>query len=217
MTPKSFRVRGFCTLLALAGALMGASGHAAEGAGPKNSYFGAGYEWTDVKYAVKESGEKHDGYKIEGSLGLFDWLHVYGEAFDGDFSGTLVDGGPSEDVKTKGFHLGLGVSYPLTDSWDAVLRAAYVDVEQSSRSLTIDDDGYMVEGMVRAMASDRAEIFVGYSYTDIDESDIDNRDAFVGLVYSLSDIIALKAKGIVFDDDTGFELGVRVYFGDSLF
>ena len=178
------------------------------------TYLGAGYEWTDVKYAVKAPEDSIDGYKIEGSLGILDWLHVYGEYFDGDFSFNNSD--------ATGFHAGVGFNFGIVGPWDLVARAAIVDVEiegigPTGSSFLLDDDGYTLEGMLRGMVSDRTEINVGYVYTDLDESGNGNRDVTIGLNFDVTDYATLKARGIVFGSDTGVELGVRFYIGDSIF
>jgi len=208
-------------------------------AGPRYTYLGAGYEWTDVKYAVRADGASHEGFKIEGSLGITDWLHVYGEYFGGELDDYAL--GATEirqvqftDIDSTAFHVGLGLAYALTPGWDAVLRIAYVDseldgtertldieqdppVELMRGPLTIDDDGYQFQGLVRGMISERTEVNFGYAYTEFDSADISNADVTVGLLYGVSDAIQLKARGIVFDDDTGLELGIRVNLGGPLF
>jgi len=187
--------------------------------GPRYTYLGLSYEWTDVKYAVREQDQSHDGFKIEGSVALSNWLHLFGEYSDGDFSQSVeTEVEPGEFVTTRhdldfsGYQVGLGVSYPLNGTVDIVGRAAYVYAELDN----IDDDGFMVEGLIRAMISERAEIEVGYRYTELRDSDIDNRDLSVALTYNITDMFAVRARGIIFDNDTGIELGVRVYFGDDL-
>lgn len=199
-----------------------------EDAGPEYTFVDLGYEWVDVKYAVRAPGARHSGVKIGGSLGITDWLHVYGEYFDGDFDDyTLASGDGFSDIDSTAFHVGVGLAYPLTSTWDAVLRVAYVDSELEGAvipaaggpvaGLAVDDDGYQVEGLVRGIISDRAEVNFGYAYTEFDSSDISNADVTVALFYSLTDLIQVKARGVIFDNDTGLELGVRVRLGDSVF
>jgi len=181
---------------------------------PRYTYLGAGYEWTDVKYAVKSPEDSIDGYKIEAGLAVLDWLHLYGEYFDGDFSFNNSD--------ATGFHAGIGFNFAFAGSWDIVARAALVDTEVEGTSpnganFLLDDDGYAFEGLLRGMVSDRTEINVGYLYTDLDESGNSNSDVTVGINFDVTDYATLKARGIVFGNDTGVELGVRFYVGDSLF
>ena len=46
---------------------------------------------------------------------------------------------------------------------------------------------------------------------------VKNRDLMIGLNYRLFWGVSLLAKGVIFDDDTAVELGVRWYFGDLIF
>jgi hypothetical protein len=39
---------------------------------------------------------------------------------------------------------------------------------------------------------------------------------FLGLGYHVTDYLTLRAMGVVFDTDTGFELEARLYFGNFL-
>ncbi|MCC5794064.1 MAG: outer membrane beta-barrel protein [Chromatiales bacterium] len=196
---------------------------AAEG-GPRYTYLGASYEWTDVKYAVRAPGSSHDGINIEGSVSLSSWLHLFGGYYDGDFGLQLDEEFAAElglppakvDFDFSGYHVGLGVSYPLTSMIDIVGRAAYVSAELDTPLGRIDDDGFMVEGLVRAMISDNIEVQVGYSYTDLRDADIQNRDLSLGLVYNVTNEVAVRLRGVVFDNDTSLELGIRLYFGDGL-
>ncbi len=181
---------------------------------PRSTSLGAGYEWTDVKYAVKSAEDSIDGYKIEAGLGVLDWLHLYGEYFDGDYAFNNSD--------LTGFHAGFGFNFAFAGSWDVVARVAYVDTEidgvsPSGSNFVLDDDGYAFEGLVRGMVSDRTEINVGYLYTDLDESGNSNSDVTIGINFDVTDWATVKARGIVFGNDTGVEFGVRFYVGDELF
>lgn len=50
----------------------------------------------------------------------------------------------------------------------------------------------------------------------LNDSDIDNRDAIIGLGYKVNNNLALRVRGVVFDDDTGIELGIRFNFASLL-
>lgn len=204
---------------------------------PRYTYLHAGYQWVDVNYAVRQDQAEHDGVRVEGSLGLLDTgrfgVHAFGEWFDGDFGGTCWastdDGcapGAGSDRDSESWTLGLGASFALTEVVDLVARAAYVDAEIGSQTAAglpkVDDEGYTVEGLVRGGISETVELEAGYRYSDFDDSDIQNADVLLGIGYHLNDWLTLRARGVVFDDDSGFELGVRAYFGgllgrDSLF
>lgn len=208
--------------------------------GPRYSYFEAGYQWTDNNYAVKQEGGQHEGVKLTGSVGLMDFgrtgVHLFGEFFDGEFSGvrTTCDGGEGGSTSVAGDRDsqsvagGLGLSFAWTEKTDLVARAAYVDISEfevpndSCQLVSGDDDGYFVEGMIRSVLSENVEIEAGIRYSDLSDSDISNTDILLGLGYAVTDSLTLHARGVIFDDDTGIELGARFYFGtllgrDSLF
>jgi hypothetical protein len=214
------------------------------GPGPGYSYIGASYEWTDVKYGVKPSVDDRfnngtmEGVNLEASLGIISWerklgAHVLGQYFDGKCKpcGTGNTGIPF-DQDFQGYKVGLGGNIGfdligLNDRTDLVLRAYYLDMEQSklnSDSTTFDPltgDGYELQALIRSQISPKTEFEVGYSYQALTTSncgladcDSSNRDLTIGLNYRIAFGITLLARGIIFDDDTGFELGARWYFGD---
>jgi len=203
--------------------------------GPRYSYFDAGYQWADVNYAVKQEGGQHEGIKLNGSLALTNFgdfgLHLFGEFFDGDFSGarSTCDGGEggspisfTGDRDSQSFAGGLGISYRVVENTDFVARAAYVDISEfeipndSCQLVSLDDDGYFAEAMVRSELSENVEIEAGYRYSDLSDSDISNNDILLGLGYHVTDYLTFRVRGVIFDDDTGLELSVRTYFGTFL-
>jgi opacity protein-like surface antigen len=206
MKARSIRVLGAACLPLLTGIWTSAS--AAEG--PRYSYFGAAYQWSDVNYAIKQEGGQHEGVHLDGSLGVFDsgdfGLQLIAEYFDGDFTGF----GPDQDSTSYG--AGIGISYSVTDAVDLVARGQFINAELDS----IDDDGYSVEGAVLGQIAENVELEVGYRYSDLKDSDISNNDVILSLGYQVYDWLTLRGSGVVFDDDTGIELGVRAYFGDFM-
>lgn len=220
-------------LAAVPALLAAAPGAAAFEGDPSYTYLGVGYAWNDVSYAVKQEGGEHEGINVEGSLGLLEFgkfgLHLYGEFFDGEFATNLtVDGGEGAvavpDGDARGYQLGLGLSYALSDRVDLVGRASYasteVDLPDSQGQLReVDGDGYVLHALVRGMVSDRVELEAGYRYTDISDvaangsDDVSNSDLILALTYGVTDQFAVRVRGIVFDDDAGIEFGARWYFG----
>jgi hypothetical protein len=203
--------------------------------GPRYSYFDAGYQWVDVNYAVKQAGGQHQGIKLNGSVAMANFgavgLHLFGEFFDGEFSGvrTTCDGGDGSestsfdgDRDSQSLAGGLGLSYRLAENTDIVVRAAYVDISKfqipnsSCNLVDVDDSGYFAEGMIRSELSESVEIEAGYRYSDLSDSDISNNDVLLGLGYHVTDYLTLRVRGVVFDDDTGLELSARLYFGSFL-
>lgn len=202
--------------------------------GPRYSYFDVGYQWVDSNYGVKQEGGQHEGYKLNGSVGLAEFgrvgIHLFGEFFDGDFTGvrTTCDGGEggstnfTGDRDSQSLAGGLGASYALTESTDVVVRAAYIDITEFETPNNLcqlvsgDDNGFSGEVMVRSELSENVEIEAGFRYSDLDESDVSDNEVLLGLGYHVTDYLTVRARGIVFDDDTGIELGVRLYFGNLL-
>src|SRR5690606_12492986 len=158
---------------------------------PRYTYFGVGYQKTDVNYVVKLNGADHDGVKLDLSIGLAEFgrfgVHVFGEYFDGDFGGACfgaVDTAgvcPAEglgDRDSKSWVGGAGLSYALTDSTHVVGSAAYLNAELED----VDEDGYTAQLLVRSAISERVELEGGYRYSDVGgESDISNSDDLIGL------------------------------------
>lgn len=227
-------VTGAC--LAAGAALIPAGKAVAEdwSGGPRYSYFDAGYQWTDVNYAVKQEGGQHEGIKLNGSINLAEFdrvgIHLFGEFFDGDFSGvrTTCDGGEGGSTSFTGSRNsqsiagGLGASYAISESTDIVGRLAYVDITDFETPNNLcqlvsgDDSGYFAETMIRSQMSENVEIEAGIRYSDLSDSGIDNTDVLLGLGYHVTDYLTIRARGVVFDDDTGIEIGARLYFGSFL-
>ena len=183
---------------------------------PKYIYVGGGGQWTDVRCAVKPAvdgdGRLEGGY-FDASLGLARIgrisTHITGDYFGGETSGSKRE--------TQCFRIGGGAGFAPIERLEIVGRVYYVDVEMdaSTTASKLNETGYNVEGMLRYMASEKAEVTLSYDYTELDT--IDNKDLQIGLNYNFTDMIAGTARGIVFDKDTGFSLGIRFYFGDTLF
>jgi opacity protein-like surface antigen len=203
--------------------------------GPRYSYFDAGYQWVDVNYAVKQEGGQHEGIKLNGSVAIANFgavgLHLFGEFFDGEFTGAnpTCDGGTDGESITfsgtrdsQSLAGGLGISYRLAENTDVVARGAYVDITKfeipndTCNLVDVTDNGYFAEGMIRSELSENVEIEAGYRYSDLSDSDIGNSDVLLGLGYHVNDYLTLRVRGIVFDNDTGLELSARLYFGSFL-
>lgn len=194
----------------------------AQAEGPQYTYFDAGYRWMDTNKAVRLPSGQHEGIKLNGSLGLAEFgavgVHLYGEYFDGDYVGS-ADGCGDRD--SQSFVAGLGGHYRVTPATHLVANVGYVDVDfdvvdGSCGKTSVSDDGYEIEGLIRSALSRQVEIEAGYRYTRLSDSDIDNRDAIIGLGYLVNDQLSLRVRGVVFDDDTGIELSVRFNFSSLL-
>lgn len=193
---------------------------------PRYTYLDLGYAWNDVNYAVKQEGGEFEGFTMKGSLGLVNagpvGISLFGEFFDGEFSG--VQDACSSVVGNRdsySYALGAGASYPIQDTVDIVGRAAYVDVELDvpnnfCQLQSVDSDGYLVEGLVRARMAEEVELEAGYRYSDLSGSDISDGSVLLAMNYNITNWFAVRVAGIVFDDDSGIELAVRINFEDFL-
>lgn len=199
--------------------------------GPEYTYIGISYEWTDVKYGSSPAEDPDfnegslEGENIEASIGFLDMFHVRGQAF-GYLDGTCKNcntnpDGSQFDADVEGFKVGAGVNLGLdmiglSEDVDFVLRGNYVDIDYSNLNFnspsSVSDDGWSVETMIAGRISERADVFVGWEYTDL--SNAGNRDITLGLNYIVWEGLSLVARGIIFDSESGFELGVRWGFGD---
>ncbi len=219
--------------LAAAGGISAAAAEEDTG-GPRYSYFDAGYEWTDVLYAVEQPGGTHEGILLNGSVGLAKvgpvGIQVFGQFFDGNFNGSTVecDDGEGGTITSKdnrdsqAVAGGLGAYLPIAEKTNFELRAGYIDITkfQTPNNLcqlvSADDTGYFGEAMIRSVMSENVELEVGFRYSELSDSNISNNDVLLGLGYNVTDYLTLRATGIVFDTDTGFELSARLYFGEFL-
>jgi hypothetical protein len=197
--------------------------------GPGYTYLGASYEWTDVKYGVNPNGDPTynkgsiEGVNLDLSLGILSWFHLTGQYFTGDCTGcstTVQNNQPTNvDLDFDGYKLGIGFNINLNkkENTDFVIRGNYLDVSMKTPvPQDVTGDGYSILGMIRSQVSEKADVMVGYEYTQIDQTGsttLKNRDMLVGVGYRVWKGLSLNGNAIVFDDDTGFDLGIRWYFG----
>ena len=134
----------------------------------------------------------------------------------------MTDPGPPEVTATdisdrdfEGFKIGGGLNYALgiigLPQADLILRAHYIEVDLDGVD---DEDGYTFDTLLRAQVSEKAEIWVGTEYQDLDE--VENIDVVIGLGYEVWNGLTLTGSGIVFNNASGFDIGLRWYFGDAL-
>ena len=197
----------------------------AEGPGPGYSYAGISYERTDVKYGLNPNVDDRynsgslEGENIDISLGLLEWLHVQGQAF-GYLSGTCNNCNPDSsgnffDADVQGYKFGVGFNPAISERADFVVRLNYVDTEVSNLNNAspsrISDNGWSIETLINGQISEQAAVFVGYEYTEL--SDVSKGNITVGIDYRVFRGLAILGRGIIFDSQTGFEVGLRWYFG----
>jgi hypothetical protein len=91
-------------------------------------------------------------------------------------------------IDGRSLELGGGYTHSFSDTLDFVGTLSYVDAEVKLGSATADDDGLAVGGGVRTRLSDSFELDAHLKLVDFDES----------------------------GSDTGYEIGGRYYFNDSM-
>jgi hypothetical protein len=205
--------------------------------GPEYTYASISYEWTDVKYGLNPKVDDRfnngdiAGENFDISVGILPWLHLKGQAFgyaNGKCNNCKTDlGGGTSDSDIEGFKVGVGINLGLdliglSEDVDLVIRGNWVDTELSTLNIaspdSISEDGWSAEAAIRGRISDRADVHVGYEYYDLgsDPNDVTNRNVTIGLNYQVWDGISVLVNGIIFDSETGFELGLRWHFGSLL-
>ncbi len=223
-------------VLALVGLALGTAAIAAETPAaetPRYSYVAFNYESTETKEGVDPSDEPafNNGdfslFTVQGALAITDWFHLHGEYFDGncnrcETTTVETDPGPppvtvsnTSDRDFDGYKIGGGINYALgfigLEQADFILRAHYLEVSLDG---TDDEDGYSVDTLIRAQVSDRAEVWAGTEYQNLEN--IENMDVVIGLGYDLWNGLTLTGSGIIFNNESGFDIGLRWYFGDRL-
>ena len=204
----------------LVGGFLSGNAMAEDGRAPRNTYVGAAYEAADSRCAIEPSDTGIAGYTVEGSLGVFKWLHLNGSYFDGETDGAVRD--QNTEAITDGsadvscYSVGAGLSWAFAEGADVILRGSYVDVEYDLG----DVDGFKPELIARYRVTERTEIEFGMAYYNLDGDDteeIDNTEIRGHLTYNLWPWLALRAGGSLFDNDSSIDVGVRAYFGGDLF
>lgn len=219
--------------LAVSGLALPAVGFAAEK--PRYTNFGITYEETDIKLGVdpSDSDAFNDGdfylWNLQAGLAITDLIHVAGEYFAGDCNscGTnsvdpVTGKKNTSDGDFDGYTVGVGVNPSLGfigwDNAQLMLRVSYADVTLDNPSpggKDLDGDGYTVDTYLRAQINEQADIYAGTEYQDLD--DVENMDVVIGLNYEIWEGVALTASGNIFNNASGFDIGVRWFFGDRLF
>ena len=220
-------------VLGMFGLALPVAGLAAET--PRYTNFGITYEETDIKLGVDPSDSEafNDGdfylWNIQAGLGITDWAHVAATYFTGDCNncGTVsVDPRNVTDRDLEGYTIGAGVNPTLgiigLDAAQLMVRASYVDLELDNPipgGSDLDGDGLRLETHLRFQINEAADIWAGTDYQKLDQnsgSDLENMDVVIGLNYEVWNGVALTASGNIFNNASGFDVGVRWFFGDQL-
>jgi opacity protein-like surface antigen len=167
------------------------------------NYFEGGYASADIDGDDFTGDVDGDGWTIGGSVALSDSLHMFGgyTSLGFDF-----------DVDYDELELGIGYNYSLGEKTDFVAGLSYIKAEAKAFGMSADDDGYGVSIGLRSKLSDAIEIEGGIEYADTDEG---SSTAFIaGILFDVTDNIAIGVGGGWDDDVTVYKAGVRFYFGD---
>ena len=102
--------------------------------------------------------------------------------------GEWQDHSLDQGVDGRQIELGAGLTHSFSDKLDFVASLSYLDAEVKLGNFTADDDGLALGGGIRSRVADSVELDAGLKYVDFD-----------------------NAGG-----DTGFSVGGRYYFNDSM-
>lgn len=197
----------------LAAALMlaGAYGSAQAANGPRYTYVEGGYVYTELDDPTgSDTDLDGNGLFVAGSFAVTDVVHLFGSYSDSDLKADFGVG--SEEIDYQTLSLGVGLNWALNDRIDLVGRAAWLDLEAEADEVNEDESGFGLSLGVRSMLTDSFEINAAINYVNLG-SDLDETSFALGLVYGVTDMLALTLGGEIGDDATAFNAGVRLYFG----
>lgn len=207
----SSKIAGLGATLALA--LSGPAFAGAHGAGSSPSY-----DYLGISYAILDTGllanDSLDGFRVEGSVGLTDNIHLVGDWID--VSGRLDPGAPKADLDQ--YRVALGYNHALTNTTDFVVRAGWIRQRakgsfDGSNLGSISENGYTLEALTRMMINDQFELNFGGQYSDV-SGDIGDRVTFnSGFVYTFAQGVAVRSGVELGADTAQVDLGVRWNFG----
>lgn len=167
---------------------------------PSYDYFELGYVNADIDNPDVDG----DGFGIGGSFGFAENWFMFAEYADLGFDFNI-------DINT--FDAGFGYHYPISDTTDFAVTAAYSRAEAKEPGFgSIDDDGYGVGVLIRSMVNDAFELNGGLNYVDFGGNDGDDTSFTVGGLYSFTDNVAFGARVEIGDDVNLYQLGFRFYF-----
>jgi hypothetical protein len=163
---------------------------------PRYTYAELGYVNTDFD-DIDVDG---DGFRFSASYALHRNVHLVAGYEDTDLDRGL-------DAQT--WNAGIGLNFPLRPGLDAVGRARYIDFELDTPGRgDPDEDGYGLEGLVRAMIGAQLEINGGVRYVDIED---DETSLVIGALYEVAKNFVISAELDFGDDVTTFFIGGRLY------
>lgn len=163
---------------------------------PRYTYAELGYVNTDYD-DIDVDG---DGFRIGGSYALHRNVHLVAG---------YEDVGLDRGFDATAWNAGIGLNFPLRPGLDAVGRARYIDFElDTPGGGDPDEDGYGLEGLVRAMIGPQLELNGGVRYVDIED---DETSLVIGGLYEVAKNFAISAELDFGDDVTTLFIGGRLY------
>lgn len=154
------------------------------------------YDFVEVDFVDYDN---LDGPAIIGSFELNQnvYLKAAYEQLD-------ADGFSSAELET--FELGGGYAFPVSPGTDLHVGAAYVEQEFGA----FDDDGFQVDGGIRAQVTDLVELYGDVRHRDMGDSDENLLGA--GVRFNMTPAFKVSAGFEDADDYDGLRLGARYEF-----
>lgn len=167
------------------------------------NYVQAGYASADLDMSGMGVDVDGDGWALGGSVAVTDNVHIFGGYMSLGFD---------FDVDYDEIGLGIGYNHSLGKNTDFVAGLSYIKGEAEAFGFSADDDGYGVNIGLRTKLSETIELEGGIEYADTDEG---SSTAFTaGILFDLTDNVAIGVGGGWDDDVTIYQAGFRFYFGE---
>jgi hypothetical protein len=152
--------------------------------------FGPGLALADMNYTKFEISmldvERDSLVNVDGDGFALAGSYELNEKFH--VLGEWQDHSLDAGIDGRTIELGAGYAHGFSDKLDFVGTLSYVDAEVKAGNATADDDGLALGGAIRGRLSESIELDAGLKYVDFDNS----------------------------GGDTGFSVGGRYYFNDSM-
>ncbi len=164
------------------------------------------YDFVEVAYVngdIDNPDVDGDGFGLGGSVSIHENWFMFADYSDLGFD---------FDVDLSLLEVGVGYRFPMSDTTDFAILAAYVNAEVDTGFGSADDDGYGLTALIRSMLNDRFELNGGISYVDFGGTDGDDTSFSIGGVYSFTDNVAFDGRIEIGDDVNLYIAGIRFYF-----
>ena len=166
------------------------------------NYVEFGYQRVDVDGASEDA----DGFGIAGSFEVGENWFVAASYAQAEWE----EAGFDLDYDT--LSVGLGYHVGISDNVDFYGSLSWLRVDASIGGLgSADEDGYGATIGLRGMVGDNVELSGHLGYADLGDG-ADGTTVGAGLMYNVSDNIAVGVFVEVDDDTTGYGAGIRLYW-----